>query len=217
MAASHGKAPRRRGRHQQRAPLDVHFLRIDEVDRPVLQQRVGERAVHEEDGRRPVRGVMQLLPAMAAEQAAEVRGEHDERDEIERDRAKRVLERLRRRPDRHRDVEQPEACGRRPKQDQRVQQRRGKTDVAEPVVNGEQLQPASARPAADRVVADRQQQSEQNLRREEAERRQSDDRRDIDGGGHRESLPPSSVRLMAHRSGDSRTLLEEFAGLFGRP
>ena len=55
---------------------------------------------------------MELLPPVVAEKPPEVRRQHDERDEVEGDCAERVRDGLRRRPDRHDDVEEPEAGGR---------------------------------------------------------------------------------------------------------
>ena len=115
---------------------------------------------------------------------AEVRRDDDEGDEIERDSAERVRKRLRRRPDRHEDVEQPEARGRGEQQDHRMRERRGKAEVPEPVVEGEQLD-VQTRKLAARVVPDRQQQAEQNLRGENADRDQTDDRGDVYRSGHR--------------------------------
>ena len=84
----------------------------DEIRRAVLQQWIRPDAVHVEDRGRGVRRVVQLLPPVVAEKSPEVRRQHDERDEIEGDRAERVRNRLRRRPDGHEDVEEPEAGGR---------------------------------------------------------------------------------------------------------
>ena len=96
----------RRGGDDERACFHVHLLRIDPVDRAILQQRIGERAVHVEHRRRGVRRIVQQLPRVMREQPAEVRRQDDERDEIERGGAERVRDRLRRRPDGDEDVEQ---------------------------------------------------------------------------------------------------------------
>src|SRR5215475_9945500 len=63
----------------------------------------------------------------------------------------------------------------------------GQADVAEPVVEGEQLRPSQPGPSPDRVVADRQQEAEQNLRGEDADGDETDDRGDVYRCWHRES------------------------------
>src|SRR5262245_45101297 len=68
-----------------------------------------------------------------------------------------------------------------------MERRRGQADVAEPVVEGEQLRPAQPGPSSDRVVADRQQEAEQNLRGEDADGDETDDRGDVYRCWHRES------------------------------
>jgi hypothetical protein len=72
----------------------------------ILQQRIGPDAVEVEHRRGDVRGEVQLLPAVAPEDPPEVRRQDDERHQVERDRPQRVGDRLRRRPDRHDDIEQ---------------------------------------------------------------------------------------------------------------
>src|SRR6185436_3131317 len=64
---------------------------------------------------------------------------------------------------------------------------RGEADVAEPVVEGEQLRPPQPGPAANWVVADREQEAEQNLRGEGADGDETDDRGDVYRCWHRES------------------------------
>src|SRR5262245_54935338 len=68
-----------------------------------------------------------------------------------------------------------------------MERRRSQADVAEPVVEGEQLHPAQPGPSPDRVVADRQQKAEQNLRGEDADGDETDDRGDVYRCWHRES------------------------------
>ena len=83
---------------------------------------------------------MELLPAMMAEQPPEVRRQDDERDRVKGDRTEGVLERLRRRPDRHENIEKPEPCGGRKQQDERMCESGREADIAQPVVKREQLQ-----------------------------------------------------------------------------
>jgi hypothetical protein len=77
VAAAGLESPDRRGDDQQRASLHVDFLRINPIDRSVLQQRIGEHAVDVEDGGGRVRGVVQKLPVVMAEEMPEVRREDE--------------------------------------------------------------------------------------------------------------------------------------------
>src|SRR5262245_15505828 len=72
----------------------------------------------------------------------------------------------------------------------------GQADVAEPVVEGEQLRPTQPGPSPDRVVADRQQEAEQNLRGEDADGDETDDRGDVYRCWHRESAAAGSFVVL---------------------
>src|SRR5262249_24507238 len=124
------ESPRGEPGDEQQARFHVDLLRVDQVDRPVLEERIGEDAVHVEDGSGGVGRVVEQLPSVKTDDVAEIRGNDGERDEIQSNGAERVLEGLRRRPDWHQQIEQAEMRRRREKDDRRVQRRYRERRVA---------------------------------------------------------------------------------------
>src|SRR5262245_38314724 len=84
-------------------------------------------------------------------------------------------------------------------------------DVAEPVVEGEELH-VLPRELPPRVVSNREQQSQQNLRGEDADRDQADDRGDVYGCGH---TAPSEPLTAEHAESAEIRFLGALCGLRG--
>ena len=100
FAAGMAPAEEADGGDQQEAAFDKQFAAVEPVDGSILQARGGEQAVEEQGGGGEVDGEMEGLPEVAAEAKTEIRSDDNEGQEVERDGANRVFDRLAGRVDR---------------------------------------------------------------------------------------------------------------------
>ena len=82
------------GGDQQQAGFDKQFAAVEPVDGLILHARVGRQAVEEQSGSGEIDAEMEGFPKVAAEANAEIRSNHNEDEEVERDGANRVFQRL---------------------------------------------------------------------------------------------------------------------------
>ena len=87
-------------RDQQEAQFNKQFAAVEPVNTIILQTRGGEEAVKEQSRSGEIDGEMEGFPKRAAEAKTEIRSNDNEGQEIERDGATRVFERLAGRVDR---------------------------------------------------------------------------------------------------------------------
>ena len=106
---SAGMAPAQEadGGDQQEAAFDKQFAAVEPVDGIILQARGGEQAVEQQRGSGEIDAEMEGFPKVAAEAKTEIRSNHNEGQEVERDGANRVFKRLAGRVDRVDEVHKP--------------------------------------------------------------------------------------------------------------
>lgn len=93
---SAGMAPAQEadGGDQQEAAFDKQFAAVEPVDGIILQARGGEQAVEQQRASGEIDAEMEGFPKEAAEAKTEIRSNHNEGQEVERDGANRVFQRL---------------------------------------------------------------------------------------------------------------------------
>ncbi len=133
---------------QERGRFDKDFATVEQVRMPVLEVRVGEDAVQEEQHRCGKDEIVQASPKRTADASTEQRREEYEQQKIERRGAGKVEFWLQRGLDREEDVEQTEAGLIEEEKDDRI-----------PLVKREEIH-VSMRPALQRAVAHREEHAE---------------------------------------------------------
>src|SRR5262245_31836494 len=93
-------------RDQYEAEFDKDLAAIEPVDGVTLQGGIGKQAVKENSSSSEIDAEMERLPQMAAEPQPQIRGNHNEGKEIERNSANGVFERLAGRVHRTDEIEQ---------------------------------------------------------------------------------------------------------------
>ena len=116
---------------------------------------------------------MERLPKMAAQPKANVRSDHYEPEDIEGDGPDGVFKRLARGMDRIDEIEQAKPRVLVQEQNCRMQERRGKSDVARPVVQSKIVEPAM-RPRTMRAVPEGHEHPEEEVQGDDANGSESD-------------------------------------------
>jgi len=131
-----------RNQAQERCRFDEHFATVEQVRMAVLEVRVSQDAVQEEQHRSGKDEIVQASPQRTAEAGAEQRREEHEQQQIERRGAREVEFWLKRRLDREQDVEQPEMGIIEEEQDRGMCQRECDSNVGGPLVEREKIHPS---------------------------------------------------------------------------
>src|SRR6202007_1085051 len=95
----------------QETDFDEEFAAVEPIYGGIFQGGVREEAVPEEGGGGDVDREVERFPKAAAEARAQVRSDHDDGDDIERDGAERVFERLAGGVHGVKEVDEAELCG----------------------------------------------------------------------------------------------------------
>ena len=127
---------------QQEAEFDKQFAAVEPVDGIILQARGGEEAVKEQRRGGEIDREMKRFPKVTAEAKAEVGSNDNEGQEVERDGANRVFERLAGRVDRVDEVLKAKAWVFVDKQDGGMQDRHRESNVPGPIVEAEVVESA---------------------------------------------------------------------------
>src|SRR5579862_3479921 len=82
----------RGSQHQQHADLDIQLLTVEHVDmeRCITELGIGENPMYVEDDGHCVRSEVQALPPCASQLTSKVRGDYNEDQSVQCDRAKRI-------------------------------------------------------------------------------------------------------------------------------
>jgi hypothetical protein len=129
-------------RDQQEAEFNKQFAAVEPVDGIILQAGCGQEAVEEQSRGGEIDGEMEGFPKVATEAKTEIGSNDNEGQEVERDGATRVFQRLAGRVDRVEEVLKAKAWVFVDKQDGGMQDRHRESNVAGAIVEAEVVESA---------------------------------------------------------------------------